>query len=86
MFPNPVTRFWIEAALAGVTAILSALTLISREWIEVVFKVDPDGGDGTIEWLFIGGFFVTALALGLTAYLERCSRRAASYPIRGEAR
>lgn len=45
------TLFWIEAALAGVAGFLTVLTLFTREWIEAVFSVDPDGGDGSLEWL-----------------------------------
>ena len=33
-------RFWVEVVMAGVTAILAVITLISREWIELVFQAD----------------------------------------------
>jgi hypothetical protein len=46
----PRALFWIEAALAGAAGFLTVLTLFTREWIEAVFNVDPDGGDGSLEW------------------------------------
>jgi hypothetical protein len=40
----------IETALAVVAAALAVVTFIWPIWIETVFSVDPDGGDGTAEW------------------------------------
>jgi hypothetical protein len=42
-------RFWFEAGCAILSLALFVLSLFSREWIEVVFGVDPDGGDGSLE-------------------------------------
>ena len=64
------TRFWIEAGLAALTAILFVVTLISREWIEAIFKVDPDGGDGSLEWAIVAALFATSLTLSLLARAE----------------
>lgn len=42
-------RFWFEV-LAGTTGlILLIASRVSKEWIEVVFGVDPDGGNGLLE-------------------------------------
>lgn len=69
-------RFWVEAALASLTAILLLLTLISREWIELLFGVDPDGGDGSLEWAIVG---ILLVATGFFGWLARVEwRRAAS--------
>lgn len=62
-------RFWIEAALPALTG-LFVLTLISREWMEVVFKVDPDGGDGSLEWAIVGVLFAASLTLSVMARPE----------------
>jgi hypothetical protein len=55
---SPSGLFWVEAALSGVTGLVLVLTLVTRDWIEVVFGVDPDGGDGTLEWLLVAGLTV----------------------------
>ena len=52
------TRFWLEAICAALGAGLFILTLITREWFELLTGLDPDGGSGTLE---------IALALGLLA-------------------
>jgi hypothetical protein len=46
-------RFWIETGLGAVTAFLAILTLISKDWIEAVFHVDPDAGSGSLEWSIV---------------------------------
>jgi hypothetical protein len=71
------TRFCIEAGLATLTAILFVVTLISREWIEAIFKVDPDGGDGSLEWAIVAALLATSLTLSLLARAE-WRRKAAS--------
>jgi hypothetical protein len=37
-------RVWIESGLACLAAVLAATTLLFRDWIEIVFRVDPDRG------------------------------------------
>ena len=69
-------RFWIEAALALLTAGLFVLTLISREWIELLFGVDPDGGDGSLEWAIVAVLLVVTVLFTWLARVEW--RRAAS--------
>ncbi len=46
---NLRNRFWIECTLAFVSGILLVLTLFWHNWIEVLFGVEPDGGDGSFE-------------------------------------
>jgi hypothetical protein len=60
-------RFWIEAGLATATGILFIMTLISREWIEVVFGVEPDGGNGELEWLVSFAFLVATITFAVVA-------------------
>lgn len=64
------TLFWIEAALAGVSSFLTVLTLFTREWIEAVFNVDPDGGDGSLEWLIVVALAVVTVVFAMLARLE----------------
>jgi hypothetical protein len=53
-------RFWAEAGLAVVNAVLVVLTIVWPAWIERAFGVDPDRASGSLEWLLI------ALTLGLS--------------------
>ena len=59
-------RFWIEGFCALVGAALFVLTLFSREWIELAFGVDPDGGSGALhrhsDRLLAGAVLSAALA------------------------
>jgi DMSO/TMAO reductase YedYZ heme-binding membrane subunit len=71
MKPQLRTRFWIEAALAGVSAFLFVLTLFWTEWIEAIFGVDPDGGSGRLEWAFVAALLVVTLVFTLLARSER---------------
>jgi hypothetical protein len=64
--------------MATLSAGLLVLTLISREWIEVVFGLDPDNGDGTLEWAITGALLLTTLFLLMSARTEW--RRAMSRP------
>lgn len=64
------TRFWLEVGLGIVTAILAVLTLVSKEWIELVFGVDPDQGSGTLEWALVGLALAVTLIVSLMARQE----------------
>lgn len=62
------TRFWIETAIAGVGVALFVLTLFTREWVEIMTGLDPDGGSGTVEFVLA----LTLLAVaGCSAFLAR---------------
>ncbi len=63
-------RFWVETGLAVLAAAMLVLTVFSREWIEVLFGVDPDGGSGSLEWLLVGVLVLAAVGFSVTARLE----------------
>jgi hypothetical protein len=67
-------RFWVEAVLAAVTGVLGLLTLVWREWIEAVFGVSPDGGDGSLEWAIVLVLFTASLTFTSVARAERRRR------------
>lgn len=62
--------FWLETVLATLIAILLIATFIRNDWIEAVFHVDPDAGNGSFEKLIIGVLFVLTLALFASAAFE----------------
>jgi hypothetical protein len=70
-------RFWPEATLAATSAVLAVVTLLWKNWIEIMFGVDPDGGSGALEWLIVAGLFLLAVASGVFARAElvRASRQ-----------
>ncbi len=70
-------RYWFEVTLAAVAAALLVLTLITQEWIEALFGVDPDGGSGALEWAIVAGFAVVAIGASLAARYERRRARLA---------
>ncbi|HLH60635.1 MAG TPA: hypothetical protein VKV20_03050 [Ktedonobacteraceae bacterium] len=70
-------RFWLETAFAIVASILFVITLVWRDWIEIVFNVDPDNRSGTLEWFIVAVFLVVAIALFVSAGYEVRRARAA---------
>jgi hypothetical protein len=63
-------RIRLEAGLATVALGLGVLTLFTRDWIELIFGVDPDGGSGSMEWLIVAVLFTASLLLGSVAGWE----------------
>lgn len=64
-------RFWIEVALSVLAAGMALLTLITREWIELLFGIDPDQGNGAVEWGIVAMLFACSVTLAVTARGER---------------
>jgi DMSO/TMAO reductase YedYZ heme-binding membrane subunit len=63
-------RFWVEVVCGVVTGVLAVVTLFWSDWIEAVFGVDPDHGNGSFEWLVVAVLAVVTVALVLAARLE----------------
>jgi hypothetical protein len=63
-------RFWLEAGVATVTLILSVITSVWRDWIEIVFGVEPDGGNGSLEWLILALLLAVTITLFVQARYE----------------
>jgi uncharacterized membrane protein HdeD (DUF308 family) len=63
-------RFWLELVCGALGAILFVVTLITREWIELIFGVDPDNGSGTLEFAIAFGLLAVSIVSGLLAVRE----------------
>jgi DMSO/TMAO reductase YedYZ heme-binding membrane subunit len=63
-------RFWLESAFGSVTGVLAVVTLFWHDWIEAVFGVDPDKGNGSAEWLVVLILLVITVALAVSARFE----------------
>lgn len=73
-------RVRVEVVLAAASAALGLVTLVWKDWIEVVLRVDPDHGDGTVEWWVVTTLLVVAAALfALSRWeIQRAARATAS--------
>ena len=79
-------RFWLEIGMAAITSILFVITLIWRDWIEIVFHVSPDNGSGSSEWLTVGVLLVVTITLSVLARYEwHRARTTMSTPGPGQA-
>lgn len=57
----------IETTLSVLFGGLAIMTAFWPDWIEAVFRVDPDGGDGAAEWLIVVVLGVAAIAAFILA-------------------
>jgi hypothetical protein len=67
---RPRARFWAEAFLASVSGVFLILTLLWKDWIEIVFGVDPDHHNGSVEWLIVAVSLVVTVVFFVLAQLE----------------
>lgn len=68
--PQLHRRFWIEAGLGSLSALLFVLTLAWPTWIELTLRVDPDFGSGKLEWAIALATSVLAIAAFALARIE----------------
>jgi hypothetical protein len=74
-----VRRARIEVVLAAILGAATILTAVWPDWIEGVDGFDPDGGDGSVEWLIVAGLAVATLVVAALARRDlRVVRRGAS--------
>jgi len=69
--------FWLETGIGIVTSILFVVTLLRRDWVEIIFNVDPDQGSGLLEWSIVGVLLVVTIVLFVLASYEWRRARAA---------
>jgi hypothetical protein len=71
--------FWPESVLACIAGVLALLTAIWPDWIEGVAGPQADANSGSMEWILVAGFGLTAVLLGTVARREwRRAMRATS--------
>ncbi len=69
-------RFWIESALGILTAVLAVVTIIWPAWIELVFNIEPDAGNGSIEIAITLGAAIASVVFALRARIDWRARMA----------
>jgi hypothetical protein len=55
----------VEMGLAAVAVILAAVSAAWPEWIEALFGVEPDAGNGAAEWGIVLALLLAAVVLGV---------------------
>ena len=63
-------RYWVRVIAVGVAVNFAVLTLAWNDWIEIVFRVDPDEGSGSFEWVIVGVCAAIAVVAALGARHE----------------
>ena len=63
-------RFWLETVAGSITGCLAIITLFWPDWIEAVFGVDPDHGNGSAEWLAVIVLLLITIVLAIGARIE----------------
>jgi hypothetical protein len=59
-------RLCLKLAVSLLSAGLALLTLAWPDWLELLLRVDPDGGNGAVEWSIVALFaLVTLIGLAL---------------------
>ena len=59
---------WLETGMGLITGALFLLTLVHANWLESL-GIDPDGGNGSVERMIVGGLaLVTIALLSLASY------------------
>lgn len=71
-------RFWVEAGLGLASILFALLTLAWKDWIEIVFKVDPDHHSGSLEWIIVAVAVAVTVVTFAAARIEWRKAAAAS--------
>jgi hypothetical protein len=70
MARNVRNGYWVRLALAAISAVLFVVTLVWHDWVELVFRIDPDHGGGWLEWLIVIMAFGFTMAFSISARRE----------------
>ena len=63
-------RCWVECILACLSGSLAVVTLVWHNWIELLFGVEPDGGDGSFEWAVVVFLLLVTVVFSALARIE----------------
>jgi hypothetical protein len=73
---------WVLNTTIAVGGILCLMTLVWPDWIEAIFGLDPDGGDGSVERWIARGVALAALTAVIVVSLVRRSLARVGRPLR----
>ena len=73
-------RFWMQAGLTTASAALLLLTAIVPDWIEVVFGIEPDAGDGSFEITLVAVLAACTVSFAMLTRHEWRRARATADP------
>ena len=71
-------RFALEVFGAASAFVLAIVTLFWRDWIEVMFRIDPDAGSGALEWVVVSACAAISIGLAFVARRQWCRIRMAA--------
>jgi hypothetical protein len=57
-------RAWLATGMSLISAVLVVVTLVVPDWIEEVFGLDPDAGNGSAEILITLGLVALTVVSG----------------------
>lgn len=57
----------IEIILSVILGAATILTAVWPDWIEGLFGFDPDGGNGSVEWLIVAVLALATIAVAVLA-------------------
>jgi hypothetical protein len=63
-------QFWLESISGSVTGVVAVMALFWHDRIETVFRIDPDSGNGSAEWLIISVLLLVTVTLAVGARRE----------------
>ena len=63
-------RFWVEAILAFVSGLLAIMTIVWHDWAEILFRIDPDEGNGSFEIAVTLAAVAVTIVFSLLARME----------------